>query len=153
MQRRQNRERGVITGHSIRYHRADNARIVILTMTAHPAGKRLPNMIEGRPIGIGAVRPEARNCAIDKARILGLQRRKSDPQLLSSSGAEVHDDDICRLHQYQENSKTIRPGVIERDRSFIMIVGLELRAVQIRAERSKRITGPRSFYLDDVGSE
>ena len=139
MERGQHAIGGVEAGDGVADRGPDHARVLGIDEQAKEAARGLGDGVEGRPVAIRPVRAEARDRAIDQARIDALQPLGVDAEPRGHAGAEVLDEDVGAGDQLVERGEIVRLLGVERDAALVAVVGLEVRAVEPALEGAERI--------------
>jgi hypothetical protein len=153
VQRRQNAERGVESGHRIGDRRSHDARIRRIDEQAQKSAGGLRHGVERRAVAVGAFRAEARDRGIDKTRVDSAQPIRIDAELRRHAGTEILDEDVGISHKGVEDRQVVGVARVERDAVLVAVIGLIVRAVETAFERAKGVASDRLFDLDDLCTE
>ncbi len=168
VQRGQDADRGIHAGHQVghrhaRLLRAAAGQVVALAGDTHQAAHALDHEIVAGAAGIRAGLAEARDRAIDQARVDGLDAFVVQPVLAQAADLEVLDQDVALLRQLAHQLRPARRGDVQRHRQLVA-VGREVvgrlggvvagRILQIGRPPGARVVaraGP--FDLDDFRTQ
>ncbi len=92
----------------------------------HQAAHALRDLIEARPVGVGAVLAEAGNAGIDEARIDLGERLVVDAEPLLHVGAEILDHDVGLLDHALEGGEAFGRLQIERHAALVAVQVLKV---------------------------
>ena len=118
----------------------------------HQPAHALRDLIEARPLVIGAVLAEAGDAAIDDARVDLAQALIVDAELCLDVGAEVLDHDVGLLGEALEHFEALRVLQVERHGPLVAVQILEVRALARAARLLAAGILQQRVDLDDVGA-
>ena len=153
MERGEHADRGVKARHSVRNRRANDARVFGIDQQPQKPAGGLRDSVKGRAIALRPLAAKAGDRGVDEARVDALEARSIDIQPIRHTGAEILDEDIGLRHQLVEHGEVLRVLGINRDRTLIAVVGLEMRAVELALEGTEGIARAGLFDLDDIGAQ
>ena len=117
----------------------------------HQPAHTLRDLIEARPLVVGAVLAEAGDAAIDDARVDLAQALIVDAELCLDVGTKILDHDVGLLGEALEHFEARRVLQVQRHGPFVAVQILEIRALAWAA----RLLAGRVFQqrvdLDDIG--
>ena len=116
----------------------------------HQPAHALRDLIEARPVGIGAVLAEAGNAGIDDARIDLGERLVVDAEPLLHVGAEILHHDVGLLDHALERGEPFGRLQIERHAALVAVQVLKVAALARAAHRL--FHARRRLDLDDIGA-
>ena len=95
----------------------------------HQATHALHDLVKAGSLGVRARLTEARNTGINQTRLVFGQRFVINAEAKLDVGSEVFHHDVCRRDQFFENRDALRFFEIQRDRAFVAVGELVVRAV------------------------
>ena len=118
----------------------------------HQPAHALRDLVEARPVLVGPVLAEARDAAVDDARIDLLQVLVVDAEPALHVGAEVLDHDVGLLHHLEERGAAFLGLQVERHAPLVAVQVLEVGALARTAGGVAALLVRRHLDLDDVGA-
>ena len=116
----------------------------------HQSAHALRDLVEARPVGVGAVLAEAGDAGVNQLRIDLRQRLVVDAEALLHVGPEILDHDVGLLDHALERGDAFRLLQIERHAPLVAVQVLKVAAFARAAHRL--FHARRRFDLDDVGA-
>ena len=118
----------------------------------HQAAHALGDLIEARPVAIGAVLTEAGNAGVDDALVDLAQRLVVDAEALFHVGAEILHHHVGLGDQAAEGGKPLRRLQVERDAALVAVQILEVGTIARPAGRLAPFEMRRGLDLDHIGA-
>ena len=133
---REERRRDPPRGEHPRAHVADGfahqrRRALRITGDAHQSAQRLDDDVVGRRRGVRPGLPEARDAAVDQARIRLGQFAISDTELVGHARPEVLDHDVGALSELPRNATSFRVPEVEANALLVAVQHREARALAV----------------------
>src|SRR5438094_9426471 len=139
----------------IRYRKAGDLGVVEVRNQAQHAAQRLADGVEARLVAIGAALAVAGNGAVDQ---FGIQLRQLfvvETKPFPRRRAEIFDQDVRRLQEFQQDLPSFLLSSIQRDALLVTVQSAEARAVTLvlRNTAAMRIAAAQQLDLDDLATK
>ena len=121
-----------------------------MTGDRHQPAHALGDLVDTGPAGIGAVLAEARDAAVDDARVDLSDRLVVDAEPVLDVGAVVLDDNVGALGKLEEDRKPLLALQVQRHRPLVAVQVLEIEAVAPAAGGVDLLT--RRLDFDHLGA-
>ena len=132
--------------------RTADGRIETIRVVADGSPVALRDLIEAGTLVVGAILPEARDAAIDDARIDLAHAFVIDAEFCLHIGTKILDDDIGLLRQAAEYVEALGVLQVERDRALVAVQVLEVRPLARAARLLAAGVFQQRIDLDDIGA-
>ncbi len=118
----------------------------------HDAGHALRDLVDRRPLGIGAVLAETGDAAIDDARIALPHGFEIDAEAPGDAGPHVLDNDVGRFRQSHQDFAAFVGLQVQRDGALVAMQVLEIRTVAAAHQFADLVVSRRRLDPDHVGA-
>ena len=118
----------------------------------HQAAHALGDLVEARPVAVGAVLAEAGQADVDEARVDGAQRFVVEAEPVLHVGPIVLDQHVGAFRHLLENGDALGLLEVERDAALVAVQVEEVRALARAAHHRVLVAVLRHLDLDDVGA-